>query len=72
MPIADVVLSQKLAEELKYEKEAVADAPEEPEFLKTFKEQGVWEVCAMQCRQWACSSYLAHRSRTSLATTRSL
>ncbi|KAG1763720.1 mitochondrial glycoprotein [Suillus occidentalis] len=40
----DVVLSQKLAEELKYEKEAVADAPEEPEFLKTFKEQGVWEI----------------------------
>ncbi|KAG2156899.1 mitochondrial glycoprotein [Suillus bovinus] len=39
----DVVLSQKLAEELKYEKEAVADAPE-PEFLKTFKEQGIWEI----------------------------
>lgn len=50
MPIADVVLSQKLAEELKYEKEAVADAPEEPEFLKTFKEQGIWEVCTMHCR----------------------
>ncbi|KAG1862410.1 mitochondrial glycoprotein [Suillus tomentosus] len=41
---ADVVLSQKLAEELKYEKEAVADAPGEPEFLKTFKEQGIWEI----------------------------
>ncbi|KAG1775566.1 mitochondrial glycoprotein [Suillus placidus] len=40
----DVVLSQKLAEELKYEKEAVADAPGEPEFLKTFKEQGMWEI----------------------------
>ncbi|KAG1903114.1 mitochondrial glycoprotein [Suillus fuscotomentosus] len=40
----DVVLSQKLAEELKYEKEAVADAPGEPEFLKTFKEQGIWEI----------------------------
>ncbi|KAG1882545.1 mitochondrial glycoprotein [Suillus subluteus] len=40
----DVVLSQKLAEELKYEKEAVADAPEEPEFLKTFKEEGIWEI----------------------------
>jgi complement component 1 Q subcomponent-binding protein len=43
MPIADVVLSQKLAEELKYEKEAAVDATE-PEFLKTFKEQGLWEV----------------------------
>jgi hypothetical protein len=58
VPIADVVLSQKLAEELKYEKEAVADAPEVPEFLKTFKEQGVWEVCVMQSRWWACSQTL--------------
>ncbi|KAG1800362.1 mitochondrial glycoprotein [Suillus plorans] len=40
----DILLSQKLAEELKYEKEAVADAPGEPEFLKTFKEQGIWEI----------------------------
>ncbi|OJA12074.1 hypothetical protein AZE42_02175 [Rhizopogon vesiculosus] len=39
----DVVLSQKLAEELKYEKEAAVDATE-PEFLKTFKEQGIWTV----------------------------
>lgn len=39
----DIVFSQKLAEELKYEKEAAAEAIE-PEFLKTFKEQGIWEI----------------------------
>ncbi|EGO03975.1 hypothetical protein SERLA73DRAFT_175685 [Serpula lacrymans var. lacrymans S7.3] len=40
---ADVVLSQKLAEELKYEKEAIADVAE-PDFLKTFKEQDQWKI----------------------------
>ena len=39
---ADVVFSQKLTEELKYEKES--GAAEEPEFLKAFREQGVWTV----------------------------
>ncbi|KAG9313354.1 putative regulatory protein suaprga1 [Chiua virens] len=39
---SDVLFSQKLAEELKYEKEG-AEA-EEPEFLKTFKGQGLWTV----------------------------
>ncbi|KAH7907540.1 mitochondrial glycoprotein [Hygrophoropsis aurantiaca] len=39
---SDVVLSQKLAEELKYEKEAAESAA--PEFLKTFKEQGLWTI----------------------------
>jgi len=39
---SDVVFSQKLAEELKYEKEGIAT--EEPEFLKTFKAQGVWTI----------------------------
>lgn len=72
MAIADVVLSQKLAEELKYEKEAVADAPGEPEFLKTFREQGLWEVCVMPSRWWAYSSDLARRYRTLLVMTRSL
>ncbi|TCD65642.1 Mitochondrial acidic protein mam33 [Steccherinum ochraceum] len=38
----DVSLAQKLAEELKYEKEA---APAEtPEFLNNFRAQGVWEI----------------------------
>ena len=41
--IADVALSQKLAEELQYETEAAA--PEEPDFLKSFNAQGVWKVC---------------------------
>lgn len=37
-----MALSQKLAEELQYEKEA---APaDEPEFLASFKAQGVWAV----------------------------
>ncbi|KAI0337990.1 mitochondrial glycoprotein [Trametopsis cervina] len=39
---SDVALSQKLAEELQYEKEA---APaDEPEFLTSFKAQGVWAI----------------------------
>ena len=40
---ADLALSQKLAEELKYEQDANAEA-EEPEFLTAFKKRGVWEV----------------------------
>ncbi|KAG8216920.1 putative regulatory protein suaprga1 [Butyriboletus roseoflavus] len=39
---SDVVFSQKLAEELKYEKESAST--EEPEFLKAFKAQGVWTI----------------------------
>ena len=39
---ADLALSQKLSEELKYEQDA-AEA-EEPEFLTSFKKRGVWEV----------------------------
>lgn len=38
----DVSLAQKLAEELQYEKEAAA--PAEPDFLKAFKAQGVWQI----------------------------
>jgi len=38
-----VVLSQKLAEELQYEKTSSADAIE-PEFLKSFKGQGIWKI----------------------------
>jgi complement component 1 Q subcomponent-binding protein len=40
---ADLALSQKLAEELKYEQEAATEA-EEPEFLTAFKKRGVWQV----------------------------
>jgi complement component 1 Q subcomponent-binding protein len=36
-------LSQKLSEELQYEKAASAEATE-PEFLKSFKEEGVWKI----------------------------
>jgi hypothetical protein len=41
---ADLALSHKLAEEIKYEKEAAQ--PNEPDFLKAFKAQGVWAVSA--------------------------
>ncbi|KAJ6579500.1 mitochondrial glycoprotein [Mycena vulgaris] len=40
---SDVELVQKLAEELKYENEAKEDA-EDPEFLRTFQEQGIWKI----------------------------
>jgi hypothetical protein len=49
LPTADVLFSQKLAEELKYEKEG-AVAETEPEFLKTFKEQGLWTVSILYDR----------------------
>jgi complement component 1 Q subcomponent-binding protein len=39
---SDVLFSQKLAEELKYEKEGAAEAV--PEFLKNFNEQGLWKI----------------------------
>ena len=42
MNVADVALSQKLAEELQYENEA--NAVTEPDFLKSFNAQGVWKV----------------------------
>ena len=42
--VADIAMSQKLQEELKYEQESVAESPETPEFLKQFLEQGVWSV----------------------------
>ena len=40
---ADLALSQRLAEELKYEQEANTET-EEPESLAAFKKRGVWEV----------------------------
>ncbi|KAL4072471.1 mitochondrial glycoprotein [Scleroderma yunnanense] len=39
---SDVLLSQKLAEELKYEKDGANEA--EPEFLTTFKQQDLWKI----------------------------
>jgi hypothetical protein len=41
--IADVVLSQKLAEELQYEKTSSSNATE-PEFLRSFKDQRIWQI----------------------------
>jgi complement component 1 Q subcomponent-binding protein len=40
---ADVLLAQKLKEELQYEKTATAEVIE-PEFLKSFKKQGIWKI----------------------------
>ncbi|GLB42207.1 putative regulatory protein suaprga1 [Lyophyllum shimeji] len=40
----DVALSQKLQEELNYEKEAEAGQAATPDFLKAFQEQNVWEI----------------------------
>jgi complement component 1 Q subcomponent-binding protein len=40
---ADGALSAKISEELVYEKEAASEG--EPDFLKTFKESGIWTVC---------------------------
>ncbi|EMD32321.1 hypothetical protein CERSUDRAFT_119020 [Gelatoporia subvermispora B] len=39
---SDVTLAQKLSEELKYEQEAAK--PGEPEFVKAFREQGIWTL----------------------------
>jgi len=39
----DLALSQKLGEELQFEKEASKDATE-PDFLRAFKAQGIWQV----------------------------
>ncbi|ETW77814.1 hypothetical protein HETIRDRAFT_67203 [Heterobasidion irregulare TC 32-1] len=39
---SDLALSQKLAEELQYEKEASTDA--EPDFLKDFRQSGIWTI----------------------------
>ncbi|KAJ4490263.1 mitochondrial glycoprotein [Lentinula aciculospora] len=41
---ADVSLSNKLLEEMKYEKESMADSAKEPEFLQEFKAQGRWQI----------------------------
>ena len=43
---ADVALTQRLAEELKYETESAQQT--EPEFLKAFKAQGTWAVSRVE------------------------
>ncbi len=43
--VADSALSAKIAEELTYEKEAALES--EPEFLKEFKNAGIWTVCLL-------------------------
>ncbi|KAF8623860.1 hypothetical protein AX15_006177 [Amanita polypyramis BW_CC] len=40
----DVALSQKVQAEIQYEKQANADLPETPEFVKALREQGVWTI----------------------------
>jgi complement component 1 Q subcomponent-binding protein, mitochondrial len=47
--VADLALSQKLAEEISYEREAAAQEAGEPEFLKAFKAQGTWQVTSDVC-----------------------
>ncbi|KAF7316144.1 F-box domain-containing protein [Mycena indigotica] len=39
---SDISLSQKLSEELKYEKEA--EEGQEPEFVRDFASQGIWQI----------------------------
>jgi len=41
---SDVVLAQKLAEELQYEETALDNAKKEPEFLTSFKQSGIWNI----------------------------
>lgn len=43
--VADGSLSAKITEELTYEKEATVEG--EPEFLKEFKNAGIWTVCIL-------------------------
>ena len=40
---ADGAVSAKITEELAYEKDAASEG--EPEFLKEFKNTGIWTVC---------------------------
>jgi len=47
--IADVTLSQKLKEELGYEKETGGASKDIPQFLKDFQAQNVWTVSTILC-----------------------
>ena len=45
---ADVTLAQRLQEELTYEKESGSEVL--PDFVKEFKQQGIWEVNSSHIR----------------------
>ena len=47
--LADVTLSQKLKEELGYEKETGGASKDTPQFLKDFQAQNVWTVSTLLC-----------------------
>jgi hypothetical protein len=67
--LGDLALSQKLGEELQYEKEAGTGASE-PDFIRTFKAQGVWTVSTgRQCLDGLFLS-ASNRLRTLLAMTK--
>lgn len=69
--LADADVSAKLAEELVYEKEAAIEG--EPEFLKEFRNSGIWTVCSFFFFLWGdltWSLWVNDRLRTSLGTTK--
>lgn len=47
--LGDVVLSQKLQEELNYEKDTGGAAADAPQFVKDLQEQGIWTVSIYLC-----------------------
>ena len=47
--VADVTLSQKLKEELGYEKDTGGASKDTPQFLKDFQAQNVWTVSMLLC-----------------------
>lgn len=63
--LGDIALTQKLSEELKYEKETGTEGV--PEFLKSFKAQNVWAVRTIIARVVIAFAYAAHRLRIPLA-----
>ena len=70
---ADISLSQKLKEELKYEKESLSDTGNStPEFLKSFLEKGIWSVRVLFLCLVLCTMTLKiqYRLTTSEATTK--
>ena len=73
--IADAALAKKLESEVQYEKQAAAEVPAEPEFVKGFLQQGVWKVRDLPShlkggRTCADRSRLAKRSKMCLDRTK--
>lgn len=68
----DLALSQKLAEELKFEQESAAEDAFSPAFLQSFKEEGIWTVCpsSIFCTHASYLNPTCSRLRKLLATTR--